>query len=236
LNNQEEFPREYLVEGEEVVHEFKPVMIMYFPKPLLFILLGVLGSTILWTGIYSLQTVPESFNFMPMVMGGVLLIITLYLYPMAFAISTGLFALLFTAFHGFNFSSMIEMNLDILMLSLVLGLLLGGVIGFFLRYQEWKRTTYALTNMRVRAAYGAFSRIVAACTYDKIQTISLTQSFLEERLKFGTLTFSTASTAGGTGLIGRGRGNIPAAGAIVWRSIENPIKTYVMMENSVGKT
>jgi uncharacterized membrane protein YdbT with pleckstrin-like domain len=235
MTEQEMFPQEYLVEGETIQHEFRPVMTMYFPKPVLFVLIAVLGSTILWTGIYSLQTVPESFNFVPMVMGGVLLIIALYLYPMAFAISTGLFALLFTAFHGFNFSSMIEMNLTIMMFSLVSGLILGGVIGFYLRYLEWKRTTYALTNLRVLAAYGAFSRVVAGCTYAKIQTISFTQSFLEERLKFGTIAFSTASAAGGTGLLGRGRVQVPSAGAIIWRSIEDPVNTYIDVQK-VWKT
>jgi membrane protein YdbS with pleckstrin-like domain len=208
---------------------------MYLPKPIFFAICIIIGVAITWMGIGSLKTIPEAFNPLPLAIGGVFLIIALVVYWLAFAIGSGFFAIFFAVLHGFTFSSIEELNLTLMMLSLAIGLLIGAAIGFLLVYHDWLFTRYAITDRRVIAQYGVFNKIYAYCHLDKIQSVSLAQSFLERRLHFGTVIFATASEAGGTGLIGRGLSKMYAKGAIVWRSINRPFETLTKIENMLNE-
>jgi hypothetical protein len=231
-----EFPRRYLAKDEKVLFETHPSRKLYFSKPFFFMIFVIIGVVVIWSGIGSLKTASESFNFIPLVIGGIFLILAVILYKLFFAIGLLFFVLFFSIFHGFNFSSIDDLNLDLMMLALLIGLIIGGVIAFIYVYHDWLFSRYALTDRRIIAQYGVFNKVYSYCYYDKIQSYSIVQSFLERRFRFGTLIFATSSEAGGTGLAGRGLSdNINANGAIVWRSIDKPFQTLLDLENMMEK-
>jgi hypothetical protein len=231
-----EFPKKYLVKDEKILFETHPSRTMCFPKPILFIIFSIIGAVIIWPGIYSLQTVPESFNFFPLVVGGIFLILAFITYRLPFLIGILFFILFFSIFQGFNFSSVEDINYNLMMVALLTGLIIGGIIGYLYVYHDWLFSRYALTDRRIIAQYGVFDKVYSYCYYDKIQSYSIVQSFFERRFHFGTIIFATSSEAGGTGLLGRGLSQkINAKGAIIWRSIDNPFETLNKIEKMIEK-
>ena len=232
------FSSKYLLDKEEILFETRPALIIYLIKPIIWTLLINIGLFIISLGIGSLKTAPEAFDLFPLIIGGVLWIIALIIYPVPFLVGFFISVLIFgIVFDGFNFTSIEELNFDFMMTSLFIGFLTVTIIGFILIYYEWKNTQYIFTNQRFLALYGFFKKAFAFCYHPKVQSVLVMQSFWEERFHFGTLVFATASTAGGSGMFGRGLSSqIPATGAVVWRSIPNPMQSVTEIENMIDKT
>jgi hypothetical protein len=232
------FSSEYLLKNEEILFETRPALIIYLIKPIVWTLLINIGIFIISLGIGSLETAPESFDLFPLIIGGVLWIIALIIYPIPFLVGFFISVLIFGfVFNGFNFTSIEGLDTDLMMTSIFIGFVIVTVIGFILTYYEWKNTQYVFTNQRFVALYGFYKKTFAFCYHPKVQSVLVMQSFREERFHFGTLVFATASTAGGSGMFGRGVSSlIPSTGAVVWRSIPNPMQTVTEIENMISKT
>jgi uncharacterized membrane protein YdbT with pleckstrin-like domain len=63
-------------------------------------------------------------------------------------------------------------------------------------FLEYRATEFSVTNQRIVIKYGVLSRNVDEAPLDKIQNISLRQSFFGRLLNFGTIVVQTAATFG----------------------------------------
>lgn len=89
------------------------------------------------------------------------------------------------------------------------------IFAFWLGYLQWWNEEYLVTNRRVIQAQGIFSKHVIDSSLDKINDVSLTQSFLGRILDYGNIEILTASEIG----------------VNLLRMIASPVKFKMMMMN-----
>ncbi len=103
--------------------------------------------------------------------------------------------------------------------------ILFSAIYLVLAFLEWGHTFYAITNMRVLTQYGVLSTKLASVKFDKIQNSTVLQSFIEKIIGCGTILFATSGLMGGVDTKQASKMMV-SGGAVVWRSIEQPMVIY----------
>ena len=86
-------------------------------------------------------------------------------------------------------------------------------------YLNWMRTSYAITDKRAMQSQGVLSRNTSDCQYNKVQSVTLHQSFFDRIFGYGNLIFATA------GINSSRREDIIRAGGVYWIGVKDPVNT-----------
>lgn len=62
---------------------------------------------------------------------------------------------------------------------------------------RWRGTFYAVTERRLVASSGVLGRTFVDCALDKVQNVSMRQSWFEKLMGYGTISFATSGVASG---------------------------------------
>lgn len=99
-----------------------------------------------------------------------------------------------------------------------------GIIG---GVASWNSTSYAITDRRVMARYGVFTKKFAECHHDRIQNTTVVMPFFLSLFSNGVIIFATSGFTGGINAQVANKMQ-SSGGAIVWYGINNPgkVKRY----------
>jgi len=138
-------------------------------------------------------------------------------------IGGGVIALIISLFLLIIFS---DINIFVFIISLMA---LYSLIKIVMGIASWANAAFALTDKRVMARYGVFTKKYSECYHDKIQNIVVIMPFLLRLFGNGTLTFATSGFMGGINTKSANKMQ-SSGGAIVWNGVRSPneVKRYAV--------
>lgn len=138
-------------------------------------------------------------------------------------IGGGVIALIISLFLLIIFS---DVNILVFIVSLMA---LYSLVKIVMGIASWAKAAFALTDKRVMARYGVFTKKYAECYHDKVQNIVVVMPFLLRLFGNGTLTFATSGFMGGINTKSANKMQ-SSGGAIVWNGVRSPneVKRYTV--------
>jgi len=108
-------------------------------------------------------------------------------------------------------------------------ILIASVLSMVVGAISWASTSYALTDKRVMAVYGVFTKKFAECNHDRIQNTTVLMPFLLRLFGNGVVTFATSGFMGGINTRSADKMQ-SSGGAIVWYGVKSPneVKRYAV--------